>query len=191
MPELGSLDTPVSYLLAKALHVVGFISWFAGLFYLVRLFIYHAEAGERPAAERAILQPQLELMAARLWGIITVPAMLLTFVGGVAMVLQLESLPGWLHLKFALLAGLVGYTHGCGRIRRKQAAKTSTWSSAKLRVFNELATLFMVAIVFLAVYKTALSVAWGVGGLLALGVVLMLGIRVYRKLLAKPAAGAP
>jgi putative membrane protein len=176
----------VPYLLAKALHVVGFISWFAGLFYLVRLFIYHAEAGERPAAERAILQPQLELMAARLWGIITVPAMILTFIGGLAMVVQLGSLPSWLHLKFALLAGLVAYTLGCGRIRRRQAAHTSTWSSAKLRMFNELATMFMVAIVFLAVYKTALSIAWGVGGLLALGVVLMLAIRVYRKRLAKP-----
>jgi putative membrane protein len=181
----------VPYLLAKALHVVGFISWFAGLFYLVRLFIYHAEAGERPAAEREILQPQLELMAARLWGIITVPAMVLTFVGGIAMVVQLEPLPSWLHLKFGLLAGLVVYTHGCGRIRRKQAAKTSTWSSGKLRMFNELATMFMVAIVFLAVYKTALSIAWGVGGLLALGVVLMLAIRVYRKRLAKPAGEGP
>ena len=173
------------YLLAKALHIVGFISWFAGLFYIVRLFVYHAEAGERPEAERAILQPQLELMAGRLWKIITVPAMVLTFVGGVSMVVQLDPLPTWLHLKFGLLAGLLGYHLWCGAIRRKQLSKTSTWTSRKLRVFNEGGTMFMVAIVFLAVFKSAISIAWGVGGLLGLGVTLMLGIRLYRAILAK------
>lgn len=180
------------YLLAKALHIVGFISWFAGLFYIVRLFVYHAEAGERPEAERAILQPQLELMARRLWTIITVPAMVLTLVGGVSMVVQLIELgplPVWLHVKFGLLAGLLAYHHWCGAIRRRQAAKTSTWTSTKLRVFNELGTMFMVAIVFLAVFKTALSIAWGVGGLLVLGVSLMLGVRAYRKLRERPAPG--
>jgi putative membrane protein len=175
----------VDYLLAKALHVIGFISWFSGLFYLVRLFIYHAEAGERPEPERAILQPQLELMAKRLWAIITVPAMIVTFVGGLAMVAQLEVITTWLWIKFGLLAGLVAYTLGCGRIRKRQAAKTSTWSSGRLRMFNELATMFMVAIVFVAVYKTAMSIAWGVGGLLGLGVALMLGIRGYRAILAR------
>jgi putative membrane protein len=64
----------MSYMLGKSLHIVGFISWFAGLFYIVRLFVYHAEAGERPEPDRSILQVQLELMAARLWKIITVPA---------------------------------------------------------------------------------------------------------------------
>jgi putative membrane protein len=180
----------VDYQLAKALHVIGFISWFSGLFYLVRLFIYHAEAGQRPQAERAILQPQLELMAARLWAIITLPAMILTLIGGVAMVVelvQIGSLAPWLHVKFALLAGLIGYTLGCNRIRKQQAAATSTWSSGKLRMFNEVATMFMVAIVFLAVFKTTLSMAWGVGGLLGLGVALMLGIRGYRALLARKA----
>jgi putative membrane protein len=177
----------VDYLLAKALHVIGFISWFSGLFYLVRLFIYHAEAGERPEPERAVLQPQLETMAARLWAIITVPAMLVTFVGGLAMVVQLDSISTWLWVKFGLLAGLVGYTLGCGRIRRRQAAKTSTWSPGKLRMFNELATMFMVAIVFVAVFKTTLSIAWGVGGLLGLGIALMLGIRGYRAILARKA----
>jgi protoporphyrinogen IX oxidase len=173
------------YTLAKALHVVGFISWFAGLFYIVRLFVYHAEASERPEPERAILQPQLELMARRLWQIITVPAMILTLAAGITMVIQLAALgpiPRWLHLKFALLAGLIGYTLWCGLIRQRQAAGRSGWTSARLRVFNELGTMFMVAIVFLAVFKSAISIAWGVGGLLILGVSLMLGIRGYAKL---------
>lgn len=174
------------YLLAKALHIVGFISWFAGLFYIVRLFVYHAEAGERPEHERAILQPQLELMAGRLWTIITVPAMVLTFIGGLSMVAQLESIPSWLQLKFGLLAGLVAYHFWCGSIRRAQRDKTSTWTSRGLRVFNEGGTMFAVAIVFLAVYKSAISIAWGVGGLLGLGLTLMLGIRLYRALRRDP-----
>ncbi len=181
----------MDYLLAKALHIVGFISWFAGLFYIVRLFIYHAEAGAKPEAERKILQPQLELMAARLWTIITVPAMVLTFIGGVGMIVQLDSLAPWLHVKLGLLAGLVAYHFACGSIRRKQKAGTSRWSAKQLRMFNELATIFMVAIVFLAVYKTAMSIAWGVGGLLGLAVVLMLGIRVYRGILARKQAAPP
>src|SRR5690606_16139132 len=153
-----------------------------GLFYLVRLFVYHAEAGERPEPERAILQPQLELMAARLWAIITVPAMLLTLAAGLVMVVQLDPIPIWLHVKFGLLAGLIAYTLGCGAIRRRQRARTSRWTSRGLRLFNEVGTMFAVAIVFLAVFKSALSIAWGVGGLLGLGVVLMLGVRLYRSI---------
>jgi len=172
----------MNYLLAKALHIVGFISWFAGLFYIVRLFVYHAEAGERPPAERDVLQPQLELMARRLWQIITVPAMVLTLFGGISMVAQLEVIPRWLYIKFGLLAGLLAYHLWCGAIRRRQAAKTSTWSSAKLRVFNEIGTMFMVAIVFLAVFRSAISIAWGVGGLLGLGLSLMFGISAYRRI---------
>ena len=169
-----------TYPLAKALHFIGMISWFAGLFYIVRLFVYHAEAGERSEAERAILQPQLELMAARLWKIITVPAMLLTLAAGTWMVVQLGTLAPWLHVKLGLVGGLVGYHLWCGAIRRRQAAGTSTWTGRGLRVFNEVGTMFAVAIVFWAVFKNSLSVVFGVGGLVGLGVALMLGIRVYR-----------
>ncbi len=175
----------MSYMLGKALHIVGFISWFAGLFYIVRLFVYHAEAGERSEPDRTILQTQLELMAGRLWKIITVPAMVLTVIGGVTMVVQLSSIPTWLQIKFGLLVGLLGYHFWCGAIRRQQAAKTSTWASNRLRMFNEIGTMFMVAIVFLAVFRTTMSIAWGVGGLLGLGVSLMLGIRLYRKVRAR------
>ena len=78
--------SPTVYATAKAVHIVGFISWFAGLFYIVRLFIYHAEASARPPEERSILLPQLELMSRRLWTIITVPASVLTIAAGLTMV---------------------------------------------------------------------------------------------------------
>ena len=182
------------YSLAKAIHIVGFITWLAGLFYIVRLFVYHAEASARPEAERDVLLPQLELMAGRLWKIITVPASLLTLAGGLAMVAQLSSIPVWLHIKFGLLIGLFAYHFACAKIRRKQAARVSKWSSTQLRLFNELATLLMVAIVFLAVFRSAISIALGVGGLIALGVALMMGVRVYRRIregAAKTEAVAP
>ena len=170
------------YLTAKAVHIVGFISWFAGLFYLVRLFIYHAEAGERAEPDRSILRTQLQAMQARLWKIITLPAMVITFAGGITMVVLSWPVERWLHYKFVWLALLVFYNFACGRILRQQAEGTSTWSSARLRIFNEVATLLMAAIVFLAVFRSSMSAIWGALGLLGLGIALMIGIRVYRRM---------
>ncbi len=169
------------YLTAKAVHIVGFISWFAGLFYLVRLFVYHAEAGDKPEPERSILRAQLQTMQARLWKIITLPAMVVTLAGGVTMVVMTWPVERWLHWKFMWLALLIAYTFACGRILAQQAAGTSTWSSGRLRIFNEVATLLMAAIVFLAVFRSSMSALWGASGLLGLGIALMVGIRVYRR----------
>lgn len=169
------------YTIAKAIHVVGFISWFAGLFYVVRLFVYHAEANECPEAEREILQRQYVLMAGRLWKIITVPAMVVTILAGATMVSELEGIAMWLRIKLVLLVVLVGYHHACGRIRRAQAAGRSKLTGAKLRIFNEVATMLMVAIVFIAVLRNALDAAWAVGAWVALGIVLMLALRLYRR----------
>lgn len=179
--ERGRLSAVNIFLTAKALHIVGFISWFAGLFYIVRLFVYHAEAGDRPDVERDVLRTQFELMQTRLWKIITWPAMLLTFGGGITMLVQLGRIDPWLHWKFVWLAGLVAYHLACGRILRQQRAGNSTWTSGRLRMFNEIATTIMFAIVFLAVFKSALSAVWGALGLLALGISLSIGLRAYRR----------
>lgn len=193
-PTLRPMD-PAVYATAKAVHIVGFISWFAGLFYIVRLFIYHAEASERPAAERDVLLPQLELMAGRLWKIITVPALFLTFGGGITMVVGGWPFASWLHWKFLWLALLVAYHLTCGFIRKRQLARDFDWTSNRLRVFNEVATMLMVAIVFTAVFKAAMTAAYGVAGLLGLGLSLMFGLRTYRKFrtrgAASPAPSAP
>ncbi len=181
------------FLIGKTLHIVGFISWFAGLFYIVRLFVYHAEASNEPENRREVLQPQYVLMAARLWRIITTPAMVLTLVGGGLMLWQLPAWAPWLHLKLSLVGLLLVYHHLCGSIRRQQALGTSKWTAKGLRVFNEGATMLMVAIVCLAVFKTSLSALAGVLILLGLGVSLMLGIRLYGRSLerAKPQVTAP
>jgi putative membrane protein len=176
----------VLYLLAKGLHIVGFVSWFAGLFYLVRLFIYHVEAAERPAAERAVLEAQFELMERRLWYAITVPAMMMTVVfGTVLAVLYVRMSEGfgqhpWLHAKLGLVALLLGYHAICGGIRRQLAAGTCRWTSPRLRQWNEVATLLLVAIVMVATFKSLFSALWGTLALVGLGVLLGLAVKLVR-----------
>ena len=174
------------YYHAKALHVIGFVSWFAGLFYISRLYIYDLEAETRDAAARAVLQDQLRLMQRRLWYGITWPAMILTFVFGGWMLVprMLGSMPWetWLLIKLGLVAGLFGYHLLSGRIRKQLVAGTCRWSSQGLRVWNEVATLFLVAIVFDAVLKTMGNILWGVAGLVVFAVALMIAIRVYRRM---------
>lgn len=184
----------MGYFVAKALHVVGFVSWFAGLFYMVRLFIYDVETDAREPEARRILHDQLRVMQRRLWYAITWPGMVITLIFGTWMVTQrvLGDIPlgGWLHLKLVLVAGLVGYHLYCGRIRKQLAAGTCRWSSQGLRMWNEVATLFLVAIVFLAVMKDALDMLWGLIGLVAFAVTLMIAIRMYRRARTRKADAA-
>lgn len=173
------------YLIAKALHVIGFVSWFAGLFYIPRLYIYDVEAEDRDPTARRVLQDQLRVMQRRLWYGITWPAMILTLTFGLWMVgLRLSDgipLGAWLHVKLTLVAGLVVYHLLCGRIRKQLAAGTCRWTSQGLRMWNEVATLFLVAIVFIAVLKSLLSALWAVVGLVLFAAALMVAIRVYRR----------
>jgi protoporphyrinogen IX oxidase len=166
----------------KALHIVAVVAWFAGLFYIVRLFVYLAEVRDRPEAERRILEPQLRLMARRLWFGITWPAGVATLALGSAMLPLFWPPPAWLALKLALVGLLVGYHAQCHRIHRALQAGEATWSSRAFRVWNEVATLLLVGIVFLVVLKDALSLVWATVGLAAFAGALMLGIAVYRRL---------
>ena len=172
-----------SFLLFKSLHLVFMVAWFAGLFYIVRLFIYQAEALEKTEPERSIIGNQLAVMAWRLWYIIAWPAMLITVVCGLAM---LWVNPGFLtmpfmHIKLLLVALLVIYHLRCqtifGRLQRGEARHTSIG----LRVFNEVATLLLVAIVFVIVFRDTISFLWGIAGMVGLGAVMMVAIKLYRK----------
>ena len=183
------------YFIAKALHVVGFVSWFAGLFYIPRLYIYDVEAEDRDPAARRVLQEQLRMMQRRLWYGITWPAMILTLIFGGTMVGLLlangSALGVWLHIKLTLVAGLVVYHLLCGRIRKQLAAGTCRWSSQGLRVWNEIATLFLVAIVFIAVLKSGLSLLWAMVGLVLFAATLMVAIRIYRRVRERGAEVQP
>lgn len=174
----------MDYLYLKALHIIFIVTWFAGLFYIVRLFIYFAEASEKPEPERTILQQQFSVMQKRLWYGITWPSAILTLIFGTSIVVSLglyDPFPGWLLWKLAFVLGLYIYHFLCHKIFKQQQQGVLKYTSTQLRIWNEVATLFLISIVFLVVLKSALSMVWGIVGLILFSVVLMLAIRVYKR----------
>lgn len=169
------------YFYIKALHIIFVVTWFAGLFYIVRLFIYSAEANLKSEPERSILFKQLALMQNRLWYIITWPSAILTIIFGGWLWYLYGSLPTWLLVKLCFVAGLFLYHLSLHVILRQQEKGIFKYSSQQLRGWNEVATLFLVIIVMLAVVKQMLSVAWAIGGMVAFAIVLMIAIKLYKK----------
>ncbi len=172
----------MEFLYIKAVHIIFVVSWFAGLFYIVRLFVYHAESFEKSDQERAVLHPQYSIMEKRLMNIITTPAMVLTlFSGGLMIYLNPYMLDTWLYIKLGLVLVLLGYHHYCIKIMKGFIAGKKPMSGTQLRLWNEGATLLLVSIVFLVVLKNTLSMVWGVLGLILLAVVMMIAIKLYKK----------
>ena len=172
------------YLYAKAIHIIFVICWMAGLFYMVRLFIYHTEAKQRPEAEYHVLHGQFIVMERKLWWIITTPAMYLTVAAGLVMLYVNPTLlqAGWMHVKLTFVLGLVGYHFVCQRIMFSLCREVSKWTSQRLRLWNELATVLLFAIVFVVVLKSAINWIYGVVGLLLFGVMLMMAVKLYKKI---------
>lgn len=175
------------YLYAKAIHIIFVITWMAGLFYMVRLFIYHTEARQRSDAEYAVLHKQFMVMESRLWWIITTPSMYLAVAAGLSMLYVSPALlsAGWMHVKLAFVLGLVAYHFICQRIMFWLREERNAWSSTRLRLWNEVATVLLFAIVFLVVLKSAVNWIYGVLGLLVLSVLLMLAVRLYKHVRTK------
>lgn len=168
----------------KALHIIFIVTWFAGLFYIVRLFIYQTESLERPPNERAILKPQLDLMAYRLWYIITWPSAILTLVFGTWVLSyrwEYLQLP-FMHAKLFFVVLLYAYHIKCHLIFKELQQGGKKWTSNQLRIWNEASTLLLFAIVFLIVLKNLLSMVWGIVGLIGLGLLLMAGIKIYKRI---------
>jgi len=166
----------------KALHIIFVVTWFAGLFYIVRLFIYHAEARTKAEPARSILEEQYKLMAWRLWYIITWPSLFLTWFFGLWLVYLFNWwFAPWLWLKLSMVVGLTLYHFYCHRIFSQFQNDVPTWGSTKLRMWNEVATLFLFAIVFVVVLKSTIHWMWGMVGLLLLSATMMVAIKLYRK----------
>jgi putative membrane protein len=175
------------YAYLKALHIIFIVTWFAGMFYIVRLFIYNAEANEKAEPEKGILQRQFAIMIKRLWLGITWPSAILTLLFGPWVMLNgnwhanLANEGGrWLLVKLVFVVLLYVYHYSLHVIYKQQAAGIFRYSSQKLRVWNEVATLFLVPIVMLATVKSSLSWLWGLIGLIGLIVVLMSAIKIYK-----------
>ena len=171
----------------KALHIIFVVSWFAGLFYIVRLFIYFAEAEEKEETAKSILQTQYKLMSKRLWYIITWPSAILASFFAFWM-LYLEPsylLMPWMHVKLSFVLALYFYHAGCHKIFVQQQKGIVKYTSFKLRIWNEVATILLFAIVFLVVLKSTISWIWGVVGIILFGVLMMLGIKLYKNIRKK------
>jgi putative membrane protein len=169
------------YFYIKALHIIFIVTWFSGLFYIVRLFIYSAEANEKPEPERTIVLKQLGIMQSRLWYIITWPSAVLTLIFGTWVGILYGSLPTWLMVKLVFVLALFIYHLSLQKIFNEQQKGNFHWSSQKLRMWNELSTLLLFAIVMLAVIKELLNALWGFAGLIGLAIILMIGIKLYKK----------
>ena len=146
---------PESYLWFKTFHIIGVVVWFAGLFYLVRLFIYHVEAAEQDQPHRAAFEQQYGLMERRLANIITTPGMAVAVSCAVGL---LVVNPGWLqqswmHAKLLFVAFLLGYHWLCYRLMGQLQRGECGWSGRQLRALNELPTLLLVIVVLLVVFK--------------------------------------
>jgi protoporphyrinogen IX oxidase len=170
------------YLYIKALHIIFIVTWFSGMFYIVRLFIYNTEASEKTGPERDILVKQLGIMSRRLWLGITWPSAILTLIFGPWMWIMLGGTPGWLAMKLVFVVLLYLYHFTLHILFREQQKGIFRFSSQKLRIWNEMATLLLFAIVFLASVKQAMSWVFGLAGIVSLAIVLMIAIRIYKRL---------
>lgn len=168
----------------KALHLIFVITWFAGLFYIPRLFVYQVEAFQKPSPEKEILGKQLKLMAKRLWFIITWPSAILAVIFAVWLLFLYPSWlrMGWMHVKLLFVLLLIGYHLKTHQIFKQLQRDEVKYSSGFMRIWNEGATILLFAIVFLVILKNSVNWIFGVLGILVLGVLLMLGIKLYKRI---------
>ena len=174
----------MTFLYLKAAHIIFVVTWFAGLFYIPRLFVYIIEAHHKTEPEKSILLAQFKVMTTRLWYGITWPSAIITLALGASIII---NEPHWLrlgfmHIKLTLVFLLYLYHLSLHRIFKQLMRGEVKYSSQQMRIWNEVATLFLISIVFIIVLKNALSMVWGIVGLLIVTVLIVLGIRLYKKL---------
>lgn len=177
----------MDYLYVKSLHIIFITTWFAGLFYIIRLFIYFKEAEEKPSPAKEILSEQYQLMIKRLWYIITWPSAILASVFAFWMLVLypgwLEQ--GWMHIKLSFVLLLYIYHGICHRMYLQSQKGKIHFSSNALRIWNEVATIILFACTFLVVLKNSMGWIFGVVGILGVSILLMLGVKLYKRLRTK------
>ena len=171
------------YLHIKALHLIFVVTWFAGLFYIPRLFVYHIEAQDKLPLERDILSRQLKMMSKRLWLIITWPSAILATIFALALIAIVPSWlwQPWMWLKLAFVFGLILYHLKLHQMYRELQGDIFRYSSIRMRVWNEGATLFLFAIVFLVILKNTIDLIYGLLGLVVLSGSLFWAIKSYKR----------
>jgi putative membrane protein len=137
------------YLWIKAFHIIAVVTWFAGLFYLPRLFVYHAQSDDEVSKER------FKVMERKLYRGIMLPSMIVALGLGIWLLLLAPAwlTQGWMHVKLALVIALVGYHFACAVMLKRFATDSNTRSHVFYRWFNEAPVLVLVAVVILVVVK--------------------------------------
>lgn len=175
------------YNFLKSLHIIFVVTWFAGLFYIPRLFIYHIESRLKPASEYLVLAAQFRIMERRLWHIITWPSAILCTLSAVLLLLIMPSwlTQGWMHVKLGFVLLLWAYHLKTQRMYIKFQRDTFNYTSSFMRIWNEGATLVLFAVVFLVIYKSAIDWLYGLGGFLGLVFLIAIGIKGYKRIREK------
>lgn len=176
----------MSYEVIKSLHIIFVVSWFAGLFYLPRLLVYHVEAQDKDEVEKNILSKQFEKMEKLLFNAIMIPAMFLTWITGLTLI-YLTWWNGfgqhtWLHLKLAFVVAITIYHFYCRHIILQFKNQKFIFSGPSLRLFNEIATILLVSVVFLVVNKNAIDWMYGLLGFALFAIFIMLAVKLVKKL---------
>lgn len=171
------------YLYAKAIHIIFVICWMAGLFYMPRLFVYHTEAKQKSEIEYQVLHKQFVIMENRLWWVITTPSMYLVLISALLMLYINPALlsTGWMQMKLGFVAALIAYHFTSQKIMYRLRDEKSNWTSMHLRMWNEVSTIILFAIVFLVILKSAIGWVFGVLGIFGLGILLMILVKLYKK----------
>jgi len=172
------------YQYIKALHIIFIITWFAGLFYVPRLFIYHIEANNKPSPEKEILTKQLKIMTKRLWFIITWPSSILaTFFAVWLLILNPVLLElSWMQIKLGFVVLLILYHLKTHQIFKQLQNDDIKHTSKFMRIWNEGSTIILFSVVFLAILKNSINWIFGVVGIIILAISLMLGIKLYKRI---------
>ena len=176
------------YTILKAVHIIFMVSYFAGIFYLVRLFVYYKDTDTFDEQKKLILREQYVYMARRLWNIITVPAGVIMLSTGITMIILNFSLmqTPWFHLKLTFLIGLGGYHLWCWKkilqIKNLQGASLPI-SNIKLRQSNEIATFILFLVVFTVILKSMVITFWWqlILGFLILVFMIMATVKLVNK----------
>jgi putative membrane protein len=175
------------YLYLKSLHLIFVVTWFAGLFYIVRLFVYYAEAGSKPSPEKEILQDQYKIMSYRLWYIITWPSAVLTGIFAFWLLLftdlgRVWLQQPWMHVKLGFVFALYLYHFKCHQMFLQLQNRTYNYSSNFMRLWNEGATIILFSVVFLVILKNELDWIFGTLGIIVFSILLMIGFKFYKRI---------
>ena len=174
-----------NYLIYKAIHVIFVVSYFAGLFYIVRLMIYHTETQQMEEPKKSILQDQYTYMEKKLWNVITAPALVILITMGLNMLYKNQGLlhMPWMKSKLGMISVLLIYHFWCWRTLKQIQNKVFKYTSVQLRMMNELATILLFVIVFAVIQKTDFGRDWywSIVSFFGCGILRMLIVRLINR----------